>query len=126
MDSGDQCGLIHLKERLQLAASIPLQHDRRPFDSLGRLAPSDACPPKAGTRTLLTTGPVRQNSSCPPIFRSGNFGRSTEGRGLRGRGQDHNVDWLVPATYRYPIAAAPRVLRLNERVKRRCKHNLAW
>ncbi len=44
---------------------------------------------------------------------------------LRGRGQDHNVNLLVPATYGYPIRSAPWVLRLNQRVKRSCKHNLA-
>ena len=34
--------------------------------------------------------------------------------------------WLVPATYGYPIGAASWVLRLNQRVKRSGKHNLAW
>ncbi len=43
-----------------------------------------------------------------------------------GWGQNHNVNVLVPATYRYPIGAAPWVLRLNQRVKRSGKHNLAW
>ena len=39
---------------------------------------------------------------------------SSEGHGLRARRQDHNVNWLVPATNRYPIVAAPWVLRLNQ------------
>jgi hypothetical protein len=57
---------------------------------------------------------------------AGTIGRSSEGHGSRWRGQYHDVNLLIPATYGYPIRAAPWVLRLNERVKRRCKHNLAW
>ena len=50
----------------------------------------------------------------------------SEGRGSTGRGQDDNVNLLVPATYCYPIGAAPWVLRLNQRVQRSRKHNFAW
>ena len=52
--------------------------------------------------------------------------RSSKGRGLRPRGQDHHVNWLAPATYRYLIEAAPWVFSLNQRVKRSRKHNFAW
>ena len=44
---------------------------------------------------------------------------------LRARGQDHNVNRLVPATNCYPIGAPPWVLRLNQGVKRCREHNLA-
>ena len=47
------------------------------------------------------------------------------GRGLRGGGQDHNVNCLIPAADCDPIGAASGVLRLNQRVKRSCKHDLA-
>ena len=50
---------------------------------------------------------------------------SSEGLWIHARAQDHNVNWLVPATNCYPIVAAPWVLRLDQGVKRCREHNLA-
>jgi hypothetical protein len=51
--------------------------------------------------------------------------QSGEGRGLGGRGQNHDINRLVPAADSYPMGTAPWVPGLNQRVARSGKHDLA-
>ena len=72
---------------------------------------------------------ISQGAEAPPLHRIRRgatvYCRAVERRSLRARGQDHNVNWLVPAANCYPIGAPPWVLRLNQGVKRCREHNLA-
>ena len=51
--------------------------------------------------------------------------RVERGPPSRARGQDHDIDRLVPTTYRHPIKMATWVLSLDERIERSGKYNLA-